>query len=84
MVKQVSGLPLPNGDAHAGMIASMALDLLSAVKNHRVSHRPKDPVLLRIGIHTGNTRQHILFESSWNLNNLIKNQQDRWLPVWWV
>lgn len=49
----VSGLPLPNGDAHAGMIASMALDLLSAVKNHRVSHRPKDPVLLRIGIHTG-------------------------------
>lgn len=31
----------------------MALDLLSAVKNHQISHRPKDPLLLRIGIHTG-------------------------------
>lgn len=51
---QVSGLPLPNGDLHAGMIASMALDLLSAVKNHKIAHRPKDPLLLRIGIHTGN------------------------------
>ena len=50
---QVSGLPIRNGDRHAGEIASMALDLLQAVKNYKISHRPKDPLLLRIGIHTG-------------------------------
>ncbi|KAK4875863.1 hypothetical protein RN001_012285 [Aquatica leii] len=49
----VSGLPLRNGDAHAGEIASMALDLLSAIKNHAIAHRPKDTLQLRIGIHTG-------------------------------
>ncbi|RZC33646.1 guanylate cyclase 32E [Asbolus verrucosus] len=49
----VSGLPLRNNDRHAGEIASMALDLLSAVKNHSISHRPKEVLKLRIGIHTG-------------------------------
>ncbi|EFA10586.2 receptor-type guanylate cyclase Gyc76C isoform X1 [Tribolium castaneum] len=49
----VSGLPLRNKDRHAGEIASMALDLLSAVKNHSISHRPKEVLKLRIGIHTG-------------------------------
>ncbi|KAF5298140.1 hypothetical protein FQA39_LY02564 [Lamprigera yunnana] len=49
----VSGLPIRNGDAHAGEIASMALDLLAAIKNHAIAHRPKDILQLRIGIHTG-------------------------------
>ncbi|KAB0795504.1 hypothetical protein PPYR_12343 [Photinus pyralis] len=49
----VSGLPIRNGDMHAGEIASMALDLLSAIKNHAIPHRPKDMLQLRIGIHTG-------------------------------
>jgi class 3 adenylate cyclase len=49
----VSGLPLSNGDRHAGEIASMALDLLAAVKSHRVIHRPNETLKLRIGIHTG-------------------------------
>ncbi|VEN37483.1 unnamed protein product [Callosobruchus maculatus] len=49
----VSGLPLRNGDLHAGEIASMALDLLAAVKNHTIAHRPKETLKLRIGIHTG-------------------------------
>lgn len=31
----------------------MALDLLQAVKNHRISHRPNETLKLRIGIHTG-------------------------------
>lgn len=48
----MSGLPLPN-DNHAGQIASMALEMLAEVKNHEVSHRPTEKVLLRIGIHTG-------------------------------
>ncbi|XP_077302686.1 receptor-type guanylate cyclase Gyc76C-like isoform X2 [Arctopsyche grandis] len=49
----VSGLPLRNGDRHAGEIASMSLDLLDAVKTHRISHRPNETLKLRIGIHTG-------------------------------
>lgn len=48
----VSGLPITN-DRNAGEIASMALDLLQAVKNHRISHRPNETLKLRIGIHSG-------------------------------
>ncbi|XP_076266824.1 receptor-type guanylate cyclase Gyc76C-like isoform X1 [Rhynchophorus ferrugineus] len=49
----VSGLPLRNGDRHAGEVASMALDLLSAVKKHSIAHRPNETLKLRIGMHTG-------------------------------
>ncbi|XP_060527636.1 receptor-type guanylate cyclase Gyc76C-like isoform X2 [Cylas formicarius] len=49
----VSGLPIRNGDRHAGEIASMAMELLAAVKNHTIPHRPKERLQLRIGIHTG-------------------------------
>ncbi|XP_020709582.2 receptor-type guanylate cyclase Gyc76C-like isoform X2 [Athalia rosae] len=49
----VSGLPLKNGNRHAGEIASMSLDLLNAVKNHTIAHRPNETLKLRIGIHTG-------------------------------
>ena len=48
----VSGLP-ERTHAHAGNIASMALELLGAVKNFRISHRPSDTLQLRIGMHTG-------------------------------
>ncbi|KAK9512964.1 hypothetical protein O3M35_001263 [Rhynocoris fuscipes] len=49
----VSGLPLRNGNCHAGEIASMSLDLLNAVKNYKIAHRPNETLKLRIGIHTG-------------------------------
>ncbi|XP_054008169.1 receptor-type guanylate cyclase Gyc76C-like [Hylaeus anthracinus] len=49
----VSGLPIKNGNRHAGEIASMSLDLLNAVKHHTIAHRPQDTLKLRIGIHTG-------------------------------
>ncbi|XP_032575539.1 receptor-type guanylate cyclase Gyc76C isoform X1 [Drosophila sechellia] len=49
----VSGLPIKNGDRHAGEIASMALELLHAVKQHRIAHRPNETLKLRIGMHTG-------------------------------
>ncbi|XP_043253857.1 receptor-type guanylate cyclase Gyc76C-like [Colletes gigas] len=49
----VSGLPIKNGNKHAGEIASMSLDLLNAVKHHTIAHRPQDTLKLRIGIHTG-------------------------------
>lgn len=50
---QVSGLPIRNNDRHVGEIASMALELLNAVKSHKISHRPNETLKLRIGIHTG-------------------------------
>ncbi|XP_076309146.1 guanylate cyclase 32E-like isoform X2 [Tachypleus tridentatus] len=49
----VSGLPLRNGDKHAGEIASMALHLLGAIQNFEIRHRKEDQLKLRIGIHSG-------------------------------
>ncbi|XP_015598426.1 receptor-type guanylate cyclase Gyc76C isoform X2 [Cephus cinctus] len=49
----VSGLPIKNGNRHAGEIASMSLELLNAVKHHTIAHRPNETLKLRIGIHTG-------------------------------
>lgn len=49
----VSGLPQRNGNRHAVEIASMALALLAAVRVKTVLHRPEEPLLIRIGMHTG-------------------------------
>ncbi|XP_013792033.2 guanylate cyclase 32E-like, partial [Limulus polyphemus] len=49
----VSGLPLRNGDKHAGEIASMALHLLGKIQNFEIRHRKGEHLKLRIGIHSG-------------------------------
>lgn len=49
----VSGLPIRNGDRHAGEIASMALHLLSKIKKFEIKHRQGEVLQLRIGIHSG-------------------------------
>ncbi|CAH0555549.1 unnamed protein product [Brassicogethes aeneus] len=49
----VSGLPIKNGHLHAAEIATMSLHLLSDVKNFATRHRPKEKLMLRIGIHSG-------------------------------
>ncbi|XP_065215329.1 guanylate cyclase 32E [Planococcus citri] len=49
----VSGLPIKNGDNHAGEIATMSLHLLDEVRKFRMRHRPYDNLMLRIGIHSG-------------------------------
>ena len=49
----VSGLPIRNGDNHAGEIASMSLHLLRAIKDFRIRHRQSEMLMLRIGIHSG-------------------------------
>ncbi|KAL5290149.1 NPR2 family protein [Megaselia abdita] len=49
----VSGLPVRNGIAHAREIARLSLDLLNAVNNFKIHHRPDDPLKLRIGLHSG-------------------------------
>lgn len=49
----VSGLPIRNGDSHAGEIASMSLKLLREIKCFRVRHRPDYKMSLRIGMHSG-------------------------------
>ncbi|CAG9759818.1 unnamed protein product [Ceutorhynchus assimilis] len=49
----VSGLPQRNGLKHAYEISRLALDLLGAIKQFRIRHRPDMPLLLRIGLHSG-------------------------------
>lgn len=56
----VSGLPIRNGNQHASVIASMALELLDSVKTFKIQHRPEDTLQLRIGIHTGQFFRYIL------------------------
>jgi len=51
----VSGLPIRNGNRNSGEIASMSLNLLEAVKHHKIAHNPEATLKLRIGIHTGIT-----------------------------
>ena len=49
----VSGLPRRNGNQHVGQIANLALDLMSAAFHYRINHRPGQPLMLRVGFHTG-------------------------------
>ena len=49
----VSGLPKRNGDRHAGEIATLALNLLSAVGDFKIKHMPGQKLRLRAGIHSG-------------------------------
>ncbi|GMT14953.1 hypothetical protein PFISCL1PPCAC_6250, partial [Pristionchus fissidentatus] len=49
----VSGLPIPNGQNHAGEIASLGLAMLEAVKSFKIRHRSDEPVRLRIGVNSG-------------------------------
>ena len=48
-----SGCPVRNGERHAGEVATMALDLRSAIKQVKLPHDPDRTLELRIGIHTG-------------------------------
>ena len=50
----VSGLPERNGNRHAGEIAKMSLDLLSATNFFKIKHKPESRLQLRIGVHSGN------------------------------
>ena len=49
----VSGLPIRNGDLHAGEIASVSLDLLSSMCDFKIRHMPGTILQLRIGMHSG-------------------------------
>ncbi|XP_033637828.1 retinal guanylyl cyclase 2-like [Asterias rubens] len=49
-----SGLPITNGNRHAGEIANLALDLLHVAGfKLKIRHMPETPLRLRIGIHSG-------------------------------
>ncbi|XP_069119483.1 uncharacterized protein [Argopecten irradians] len=49
----VSGVPKPNGQQHAGEIATMALDLLVRISCMKIPHIPGKTFQLRIGCHSG-------------------------------
>lgn len=67
----VSGLPLRNGDQHAGEIASMSLHLLSAILTFTIRHMPDTKLQLRIGLHSGElitlSRSHLISCGKWPL-----------------
>ena len=50
----VSGLPVRNGNRHAGEIADMAFDILSLMTHFKIRHRPRMKLQLRVGLHSGN------------------------------
>nr|XP_022343862.1 uncharacterized protein LOC111136960 isoform X1 [Crassostrea virginica]XP_022343863.1 uncharacterized protein LOC111136960 isoform X1 [Crassostrea virginica]XP_022343864.1 uncharacterized protein LOC111136960 isoform X1 [Crassostrea virginica] len=49
----VSGLPIRNGNLHAGEIATMSLELLSSVLTFKIRHMPEKFLQLRCGMHSG-------------------------------
>ncbi|XP_046340385.2 uncharacterized protein LOC124121432 [Haliotis rufescens] len=49
----VSGLPIRNGNLHAGEIATMSLDLLSSMIGFKIRHMPEEILQLRVGMHSG-------------------------------
>ena len=62
----VSGLPIRNGDLHAGEIASVSLDLLSSMCDFKIRHMPGTILQLRIGMHSGMYSNYFLaHQSSW-------------------
>lgn len=67
----VSGLPLPNGNRHAGEIASLALHLLEKVGNLKIRHKPTETVQLRIGIHSGPCAAGVVGQKVRQLINLL-------------
>jgi atrial natriuretic peptide receptor A len=54
----VSGLPERNGNLHAREIGRMALALRRVADTFVIEHRPDKKLLLRIGIHSGNSFLH--------------------------
>ena len=48
----VSGVPVRNGKRHVAEIANVSLDLLSAVTDFKIRHRPHQQLQLRIGIYS--------------------------------
>ena len=48
-----SGVPIRNGNKHAGEIATLALELLSEIRTFRIRHLPDKQLQLRLGIHSG-------------------------------
>ncbi|KAM3185689.1 hypothetical protein ACTXT7_005859 [Hymenolepis weldensis] len=48
-----SGLPIRNGNRHAGEIATMALELVSISGSFKIPHMPGVPLYLRLGINSG-------------------------------
>ena len=72
----VSGLPLPNGTAHAPAVARMSLAILHRVATFRVRHRPEQQLQLRMGVHTGEPTKRVEVEEY--------HQQGLAALGWWV
>ena len=48
-----SGLPIRNGNRHAGEIAAMALEMIESIKGFEIPHIPGSFLNMRVGLHSG-------------------------------
>lgn len=69
----VSGLPVRNGNKHAGEIATMALNLLSSTRDFTIQHLPNKRLQLRIGIHTGQYNLPLVMQTDARYSSQAKN-----------
>ena len=69
----VSGVPIRNGSRHCAEIADVSLNLLSAVTNFTIRHRPHEQLRLRIG--------QIITAS---VMDLVKLKTEQWLLALWL
>ena len=52
-----SGVPRRNGQKHVSEIAKMSLEILDKARSIDIAHMPGKKFQIRIGIHTGDSRQ---------------------------
>ena len=63
----VSGLPERNGKRHAGEIADCALEILQGTTTFQIPHKPKTPLQIRIGLHSGKYLNNFIINvSAWD------------------
>ena len=58
----VSGCPRTNGLRHAGELATLSLDLLNMTHHFQIPHKPDAKLMLRIGLHSGNSVDCVIIE----------------------
>ena len=49
----IAGVPVKNGNRHAGEIASMALELMTGIEDFEIDHIPGSYLNMRVGLHSG-------------------------------
>ena len=72
-----SGVPVRNGNQHAIEICRLSLLLLEQIKVFKIRHRPDEKLQLRLGAHTGMSREKAkCYRTVQEYNPLKKTQRE--------